>query len=88
MHALLVTTFERGRAKAAHSAAQSTFGAPLVTNIVEGAGLWSFAAFCPPAMGVAGQRQRKRMKDWLEKASYGDGTSPYDWVEVPYGTLT
>jgi hypothetical protein len=80
MHTFLITTFESSRARQAHAAAAAAFG-PLVTNIVEANGYWSFAVF---ATG-SGHRPQASLKSWLQAARYQDGSSPYAWVELQYG---
>lgn len=53
-------------------------------------GWWTFAVFPDgskegwPDSGH-GDKARSQFMEWLESQRHGDGSSPYDWVEVQYG---
>lgn len=92
-HAFLVTTFDQGRAQAAHEKAMGIFG-QLVSELNESIvnGYYSFAIFpdgSKEGWGTSdqGDEGRALFRNWLELQRYEDYSSPYDWVwvEVQYG---
>jgi hypothetical protein len=90
-HAILITTFDKDAAIAAHQRAVDLCQ-DLVSEIRESAvnGYYSFAIF-PDGSSESwpdsdkGDEQRAALKAWLESQRYEDHGSRYDWVEVQYG---
>lgn len=90
-HAIVVSARTAGQIDAAHAEALRVFD-DRVSGIMASPvnGVRSF--FIPPdgskegwPESETGDQQREEFVAWLDAQRYGDGSSPYKWVEVQYG---
>lgn len=90
-HAIVVTSYEEGRTRKAREKAHE-LGCE-VTNYVESKinGYVTFLV-CPDgsktgwADSDAGDLRRDAFIDWLKTQRFEDGSSPFSWCEVEYGS--
>ena len=90
-HGMLVTTFDKEKAEAAHQKAREIFTF-LVSEIRESVinGYYSFAIFPDGSKedwddSDLGDGNRAFFKAWLETQRHEDRRTSLDWVEVQYG---
>lgn len=89
-HAIVVTSYDEVRIKAAHAEAQRL--GCMVTPII-GVAVNFYHSFMIGPDGSkqgwdesdAGDARRDAFAEWLDAQAFGDGSSPYDWAEVQYG---
>ncbi|HSN16443.1 MAG TPA: hypothetical protein VLT61_17545 [Anaeromyxobacteraceae bacterium] len=91
-HAIIVTTWDKAGAEAAHDEARRIFSD--VTDICEASVNGYLTFFIPPdgskegwGPSDAGDERRDRFCEWLHAQRYEDGSNRFAWVEVGYGEL-
>lgn len=92
-HAIIVTAYSEKDIKSAHRKAKGIFYKPQVSNICESAiNSWYTFTVTPDGskegwpQSEAGDDQRHKFISWLNSKRFDDNSSPFDWVEIQYGS--
>lgn len=85
---IIVTSYDRNRIALAHSHAPEPKSEPIESTIN---GDWTFIVGPDGSKegwpeSDQGDRDRETFKTWLRDQSFEDDSSPYNWVEVRYGS--
>lgn len=93
-NALVVTTFDEDRARAARAYAAELFGEHMVTGTLRAQVNCYVTFFVGPDGSKEGwdtsddhDGKRESFNNYLRSFDYEDGSNPFDWVEVSYGEL-
>jgi len=91
-HCIVVTTSMEACATRAHAKAMEIFGDQRVTGVLSTRVNGYLTFFVGPdgskegwSESDEGDMAREAFMAWLRTQEYGDGSSPFDWVELQYG---